>query len=145
MMRIKDPKASLHFYQEILGMELVHEMDGGDFVNYFLAFPEEGSEKLSKEEKSARKFQREGVLELCWNKGTENDPDFKYANGNDEGRGFGHVAVAVEDVEAECARLTKAGVAFKKRPEDGKMRHIAFIYDPDRYWIEIVPQGGLNK
>lgn len=25
----------------------------------------------------------------------------------------------------------------KKWPEDGKMRHIAFIYDPDRYWVEI--------
>ena len=26
------------------------------------------------------------------------------------------------------------GVEFKKRPQDGKMKHIAFIYDPDRYW-----------
>lgn len=45
----------------------VHESPGGDFTNYFLAFPEEGKENLSKEEKSERKFQREGILELCHN------------------------------------------------------------------------------
>lgn len=53
------------FHSKIIGMELIHEMDGGDFTNYFLAFPEEGRESQTQEEKSARKFQREGVLELC--------------------------------------------------------------------------------
>ncbi|GJN91102.1 hypothetical protein Rhopal_004119-T1 [Rhodotorula paludigena] len=144
MFRIKDAKVSLKFYQDILGMELIHESPGGDFTNYFLAFPEEGKEHLSEEEKAARKFQREGVLELCHNWGTESDPDFKgYANGNEEpGRGFGHIAISVDDVEAECKRLDSLGVRFKKRPEEGRMRHIAFIYDPDNYWIEIVPSGG---
>lgn len=33
------------------------------------------------------------------------------------------------------------GVKFKKRPEDGKMRHIAFILDPDNYWVEILAHG----
>merc|ERR1712080_252707 len=106
MFRIKDAKVSLKFYTEILGMELVHKSDGGDFTNYFLAFPEEGKEHLSAEEKADRKFMLEGILELCHNWGTESDPE------------------------------------FKKRPQDGKMKHIAFIYDPDRYWIEIVPNGG---
>ncbi|KAJ8293453.1 Lactoylglutathione lyase [Rhodotorula toruloides] len=143
MFRIKDPKISLDFYTRILGMELVHESPGGDFTNYFLAFPEEGKENMSKEEKSDRKFQREGILELCHNYGTENDADFKYANGNEEpGRGFGHIAISVDDVEAECKRLDGLGVQFKKRPEEGRMKHIAFVYDPDRYWIEIVPNGG---
>ncbi|BGP56039.1 hypothetical protein JCM8202_005184 [Rhodotorula sphaerocarpa] len=144
MFRIKDAQRSIKFYTEILGMELIHKADGGDFTNYFLAFPEEGKDHLSAEEKSERKFMREGVLELCHNWGTESDPNFKgYANGNEEpGRGFGHIAVSVDDVQAECDRLEKAGVEFKKRPQDGKMRHIAFIYDPDHYWIEIVPNGG---
>lgn len=35
--------------------------------SYFLAFPEEGKDHLSAEEKSERKFMREGVLELCHN------------------------------------------------------------------------------
>lgn len=47
---------------------------------------------------------------------------------------FGHIAISVDDVQAECDRLEKLGVEFKKRPQDGKMKHIAFIYDPDRYW-----------
>lgn len=75
---------------------------------------------------------------------------------------FGHIAISVNDVQEECDRLEKLGVEFKKRPQDGKMKHIAFIYDPDHYWcvycffrsrsgrvltlvsgrIEIVPNGG---
>ena len=35
--------------------------------SYFLAFPEEGKEHLSAEEKADRKFMREGILELCHN------------------------------------------------------------------------------
>ena len=30
------------------------------------------------------------------------------------------------------------GVTFQKKPSDGNMKHIAFIKDPDGYWIEIV-------
>ncbi|KAL8280866.1 hypothetical protein RQP46_006870 [Phenoliferia psychrophenolica] len=141
MFRIKDPKASLAFYIDILGMELLDESPGGDFTNYFLAFPEEGK-TLTKAEKAATKTSRMGVLELCHNWGTETDPDFKgYSNGNTEpGRGFGHIAYSVEDIQVETDRLTKLGVTFKKRPEEGRMRHIAFILCPDGYWIEIVPQ-----
>jgi hypothetical protein len=32
---------------------------------------------------------------------------------------------AVDDVQKACDRFTEQGVQFKKRPEDGKMRHIA--------------------
>lgn len=73
------------------------------------------------------------MLELTHNHGTENDDNFKgYASGNeDPGRGFGHIAVSCDDVEATCARFEELGVTFQKRPSDGKMRHIAFIKDPD--------------
>jgi lactoylglutathione lyase len=30
------------------------------------------------------------------------------------------------------------GVAFKKKPADGNMRGIAFTYDPDNYWVEMI-------
>ncbi|KAK4702861.1 lactoylglutathione lyase, partial [Phenoliferia sp. Uapishka_3] len=144
---------------QILGMELLDESPGGDFTNYFLGFPEEGK-TLTKEEKASTKTARQGVLELCHNVrfmtdqslyatdlfsliqwGTESDPEFKgYSNGNSEpGRGFGHIAYSVDDIQVETDRLTKLGVVFKKRPEEGRMRHIAFILDPDGYWIELVP------
>jgi len=140
MIRVKDPKVSLAFYQDILGMDLLSERKFSDFTLYFLAFNHDGKE-LTPEEKTATRFSREGVLELTHNHGTESDPDFPgYANGNTEpGRGFGHIAISVDDVEKACERFDKLGVKFKKRPSDGKMRHIAFILDPDGYWIEIVP------
>lgn len=81
------------------------------------------------------------MLELTHNHGTESDASFQgYFSGNsDPGRGFGHIAITVDDVESACKRFEELGVEFKKKPSDGKMKHIAFILDPDGYWIEIVP------
>ena len=76
---------------------------------------------------------REGVLELTHNHGTETDAGFAgYASGNsDPGRGFGHIAISVPDIQACCARLEALEVPFKKRLSDGKMHNIAFVLDPD--------------
>ncbi|KAM6501515.1 Glyoxalase/Bleomycin resistance protein/Dihydroxybiphenyl dioxygenase [Amanita muscaria] len=140
MIRVKDPKQSLAFYQDVLGMDLLSKLDFADFTLYFLAFNHTGKE-LSDEEKKQARFSREGVLELTHNHGTENDPNFQgYASGNAEpGKGFGHIAIAVDDVDKACERFESLGVKFKKRPTDGKMKNIAFILDPDGYWVEIVP------
>ncbi|KAF8644792.1 hypothetical protein AX16_008254 [Volvariella volvacea WC 439] len=141
MIRVKDPQASLKFYTEVLGMDLLSEQrfEEMGFTLYFLAFNHDGRE-LTAEEKQATRFVREGVLELTHNHGTESDPEFKgYANGNsDPGRGFGHIAISVDDIDKACERFEKLGVPFKKRPSEGKMRDIAFILDPDGYWVEIV-------
>jgi len=141
MIRVKDPKASLKFYTEVLGMELLKEdpHPQGDFTLYFLGY-DHSDGKLTAEEKADGRFNREGVLELTWNHGTESDPEFKgYASGNSEpGKGFGHIAITVEDIEAACERFEELGVNFKKRLTDGKMKNIAFILDPDGYWIEVV-------
>ncbi|KAL8259907.1 hypothetical protein R6Q59_027860, partial [Mikania micrantha] len=36
-----------------------------------------------------------------------------------------------------CKRFESLNVPFVKKPDDGKMKGIAFIKDPDGYWIEI--------
>ena len=51
--------------------------------------------------------------------------------GNTDPVGFGHVGFLVDDLGAACDSLIKDGVEFKKKPDEGKMRSIAFAYDPD--------------
>jgi lactoylglutathione lyase len=41
-------------------------------------------------------------------------------------------------VYAACAELETAGVLFRKRPDEGRMKGLAFVLDPDGYWIEII-------
>lgn len=77
-------------------------------------------------------------MELTHNYGTENDESFSYHNGNSEPRGFGHICFAVPDLAKAVAWFDENNVVFQKRPEDGSMKNIAFIKDPDGYWIEIV-------
>ena len=61
-----------------------------------------------------------------------------YHDGNAAPQGFGHIALDVPDLAAAVAHFDKHGVEFQKRPEDGMMKHIAFIKDPDGYWVEIL-------
>ncbi|KAG9324363.1 hypothetical protein KVV02_004958 [Mortierella alpina] len=147
MIRVKDPKASLEFYEKILGMKLISTMEneGGKFTLYFLAYVNADDraslEAKSDDQRRAYAFNRPGVLELTHNWGTENDADFKYASGNsDPGRGFGHTAIIVDNIEEACKRFESFGdkVKWVKRLQDGKMKNIAFIADPDGYWVEIL-------
>ena len=104
-----------------------------DFTLYFLAFDQSFGPSATTDERKLIRLNREGILELTHNHGTENDPNFQgYASGNSEpGRGFGHIAISVPDIEAACARLESLGVPFKKRLSEGKMKNIAFCLDPD--------------
>lgn len=135
MIRVKDPRKSLPFYTDVLGMTLLDKFDMGDFTVYFLGYEQE---QTSPEDSV---FAREGLLELTHNHGTESDPNFTgYASGNTEpGRGFGHIAITVDNVVEACARFEGLNVPFKKHLTDGKMKNIAFLLDPDGYWVEIVP------
>ena len=88
-------------------------------------------------------------MELTHNHGTEKDPaqwtlkdhagrpQF-YHNGNSDPRGFGHIAFNVADVYKASEKLEAGGVKFKKRPDEGRMKGIAFVLDPDGYWVELV-------
>ncbi|MGH6676365.1 MAG: VOC family protein, partial [Xanthobacteraceae bacterium] len=58
-----------------------------------------------------------------------------------DGRNFGHLAFAVEDIYATCDRLMKAGVTINRPPRDG---HMAFVRSPDQISIELLQKGGAQ-
>lgn len=148
MLRVRDPNASIAFYRDVLGMSLLQRLDFEEmrFSLYFLAYLADGEVLPSDPAERARFiFSRETTLELTHNWGTESDPAFGgYHSGNEEPRGFGHIGISVPDVVQACGRFEQLGVPFKKRPQDGKMRNIAFITDPDGYWIEILSPTGMS-
>eukprot|EP00005_Dracoamoeba_jomungandri_P006361 CAMPEP_0174261920 /NCGR_PEP_ID=MMETSP0439-20130205/12664_1 /TAXON_ID=0 /ORGANISM="Stereomyxa ramosa, Strain Chinc5" /LENGTH=306 /DNA_ID=CAMNT_0015346529 /DNA_START=22 /DNA_END=942 /DNA_ORIENTATION=- len=62
-----------------------------------------------------------------------------YDSGNVEPkRGFGHTAFLCDDVYAACDDLLSKGVGFQKKPDEGRMKGLAFALDPDGYWVEII-------
>ncbi|KAG0497984.1 hypothetical protein HPP92_002675 [Vanilla planifolia] len=140
MLRVKDPSVSLDFYSRVLGMSLLKRLDFSEmkFSLYFLGYENTFSAPDDPKQRTVWTFGQKATLELTHNWGTENDPDFKgYHNGNSEPRGFGHIGITVDDVYKACERFERLGVEFVKKPDDGKMKGIAFIKDPDGYWIEI--------
>lgn len=142
MYRIKDPKASLAFYTGVLGMRLLRKMDFPTmkFSLYFLGFVNEADIPSDEKERTRWCFSQKATLELTHNWGTETESGSSpYHNGNEgEKKGFGHIGIMVPDVDAACERFEKLGVDFVKKPNDGKMKGLAFIKDPDNYWIEIL-------
>ena len=150
MMRVKDPVKSLRFYRDLLGMTLLRVSHFSDFSLYFLATVPEGVEVPDPSSDEAAEFIRRSffqVLELTHNHSTESDESFSYHNGNDEDvaagklRGFGHVGFLVSGLDEACADLEAAGVKFRKKPQDGAMRNLAFALDPDGYSVEIIERG----
>lgn len=141
MIRIKDPAVSIPFYQHVLGMTLVKEIPfpAYKFTLYFLGYVD-ASAGLPGDAKgrTIHAFASPAMLELTHNWGTETEEGPSYHNGNVDPRGFGHIGIAVPDVRAACERFDSLDVEFVKRPDDGNMKGLAFIQDPDGYWIEIL-------
>lgn len=169
MLRVKDPAKSLRFYRDILGMRHLHQMDigkgeKGGYSLFSLAnlhdpndierIPGVGANSVGSSEKLISEEAAElirtifpPVLELTHYHGTEEMESFHYYNGNDQDqdwmvRGFGHIGFLVDDLNAACAYLEEQGVRFKKKPSDGTMHDIAFVFDPDNYWVEIIQRDG---
>jgi lactoylglutathione lyase len=163
MIRVKDKDASLIFYKDVMGMKLkrTSESPNAGFNLYFLGYGADAPEQSANGVNPVAST--EGLLELTWNYGTEKDADFKYHNGNDEPQGFGHICIAVDDLDAACSRFEEKKVNWKKRLTDGRMKNIAFVLgapslsiyctriwqlttfaDPDGYWIEVVQNEKLK-
>ena len=147
MLRVRDPEVSVAFYRDMLGMTLLDRFDfeSMQFSLYFMGYlPAGESIPEDKAERAKWLFGLPALVEITHNWGTEKDPDFAgYHDGNSQPHGFGHIGISVPDVYAACKRFEEHGIEFVKRPDDGKMKGLAFIKDPDGYWIEILSPHGL--
>ena len=115
MVRVTDLDASLAFYRDALGLEVlsVREVPAGRYTLAFLAAPGDSSAQVE--------------LTFNW------DPE-AYTGG----RNFGHLAYAVDDIYATCRRLMEHGVTINRPPRDGRM---AFVRSPDNISIELLQMG----
>ncbi|RHZ90770.1 lactoylglutathione lyase [Cereibacter sphaeroides] len=116
MVRVLDLEKSIAFFR-LLGLEETRrtESEKGRFTLVFMAPP----------------GQPECPVELTYNwDGDEGLPS--------DGRHFGHLAYAVEDIYEMCARLQAAGVTINRPPRDG---HMAFVRSPDNISIELLQMG----
>ncbi|RMN32344.1 Lactoylglutathione lyase [Pseudomonas coronafaciens pv. zizaniae] len=140
MLRVKDITRSLDFYTRVLGFSLVEKRDfpEAEFSLYFLALVDKT--QIPEDDAARGQWMKSipGILELTHNHGTESDATASYHNGNSDPRGFGHICVSVPDVKVACERFETLGVDFQKRLSDGRMNSLAFIKDPDGYWVEII-------
>ena len=165
MVRVKDADKSLAFYRDTMGMTLMRTAENKDngFNLYFLGYPGDKPVPQSSPDGVNPLSGREGLLELTWNYGTEKDESFKYHNGNTDPQGFGHICespkslvnhnlalttclgVSVDDLDAACTRFEEHKVNWKKRLTDGRMKNIAFVLDPDGYWIEVIQNEKIKS
>jgi len=149
MLRIKEPKRSLDFYTKVLGMTLIEHLDfpAYKFSLYFVGYLPSGTTAADLPPVGQRhEFAATvpGLIELTHNHGTEDRPGPSYHTGNSyEGTdgGFGHIGITVPSVYEACERFKGLGVGFKKSPNSGGMKGLAFVLDPDGYAIEVVHQG----
>jgi lactoylglutathione lyase len=129
MLRVRDLDRSLHFYCDLLGMQLLRRRDypGGAFTLAFVGYGDESAT---------------AVLEL-----THNWPTQEGFSGDYElGTAFGHLAIGTHDIRGVCDRLRAQGVRITREP--GPMQHgttvIAFVEDPDGYKIELIEERGRS-
>lgn len=145
MLRVKDPVKSLDFYTRILGLTLLQKIDFPSmrFTLYYLGYEDKKDIPQELKERTAWTFSRRATIELTHNWGSEADENHLYHNGNSDPKGFGHIGIAVPDIQAACKMFKELGVKFVEIPDDGKIKGLAFIEDPDGYWIEILSPNNM--
>ncbi|MCF7362586.1 lactoylglutathione lyase [Vibrio sp. A1-b2] len=118
MLRVGDLDKSIKFYTNVMGMKLLRKSENAEY-KYTLAFVGYGDESQG------------AVIELTYNWGVE-----EY----DLGKGFGHIAIGVDDIYATCDAIKAVGgnVTREPGPVKGGTTHIAFVKDPDGYMIELI-------
>lgn len=118
MLRTGDLDRSIDFYTRILGMQLLRRQDYPE-GKFTLAFVGYGDEREN------------SVIELTYNWGVD-----QY----DLGKGFGHLAIEVDDVYDACAAIKQQGgkIIREAGPMNAGTTIIAFVADPDGYFIELI-------
>jgi lactoylglutathione lyase len=121
MLRVGDLNRSIDFYTRVLGMTLLRTTERPE-QGYSLAFVGYGSNPEHAE------------IELTYNHGVES---------YDLGTAYGHIALGVSDVAAQCAQVRAAGghITREAGPVKGGNTIIAFISDPDGYKIELIQRS----
>ena len=121
MIRVRDEERSLDYYGRAFGLEVADRFDFDGFSLVYLRHPSSPFE-----------------LELTVNRGR--------AEPYDMGDGYGHLAVVVDDVDAEHARFGREGfpaTAPKDFQHEGRtLARFFFATDPDGYKIEVIQRGG---
>lgn len=119
--RVGDLDRTIKFYTECFGMKLLRKRDVPEekYSNAFLGFGPEESHF---------------AVELTYNYGVD-----KY----DIGTGFGHFAIASEDVYklVEDIRSKGGKITREPGPVKGGSTVIAFAQDPDGYIFELIQRG----
>ncbi|HEV7322501.1 MAG TPA: VOC family protein [Ensifer sp.] len=124
MIRVLDEKRSVEFYRVALQLDVAERLEFDTFTLLYLSNRESDFE-----------------LELTVNK----DRTEAYALGD----GYGHLALSVDDLDAEHQRLGEAGlnpgkiVAFNR--DGALLARFFFLVDPDGYKIEVLQRHGRYK
>ncbi|MDT8283215.1 MAG: lactoylglutathione lyase [Gammaproteobacteria bacterium] len=118
MLRVGNLQDSINFYTKILGMKLLRQKEYPD-GRFSLAFLGYGDEKHNT------------ALELTYNWDTDH---------YDLGKGFGHLAIEVDDIYQAAEKIRAQGGKIIREP--GAMNAgttlLAFVADPDGYEIELL-------
>ena len=117
--RVLDEQRSIAFYGALGFEERDRKRVGGDTATIiFLGLPGDGNR-----------------LELTLNDGRDEPYDV--------GTGYGHIALAIPDLETELVRLAELGILPERAPyvsgPGGSL--ICFVQDPDGYRIELIQMG----
>lgn len=115
--RITDIDRSVAFYEKLGFLELRRMPIGEEAINVFMGLPGDGER-----------------LELTYNHGVDN---------YEIGTGYGHIALAVDDLDTTLEALAAAGITPEKPPyqvREGGSR-ICFVRDPDEYRIELIERS----
>ncbi|HTY04467.1 MAG TPA: lactoylglutathione lyase [Rhodocyclaceae bacterium] len=118
MLRTGDLDRAIAFYTDVLGMKLLRRQDypEGKFTLAFMGYGDEADS---------------AVIELTYNWGVS-----QY----ELGTAYGHIAIEVDDVYAACAAAKARGARIVREagPMNAGTTIIAFIADPDGYFIELI-------